>query len=53
VAMIAHALAIIGNRSCGGRLIPVRAAALALYHDASEVLTGDLPVPSTTSTPRS
>jgi 5'-deoxynucleotidase len=45
VSMIAHALAIIRNRRFGGQLSPERAAALALYHDASEVLTGDLPVP--------
>jgi 5'-deoxynucleotidase len=43
--MIAHALAIIRNREYGGDLDPDRAAVLALYHDASEVLTGDLPRP--------
>jgi 5'-deoxynucleotidase len=45
VAMIAHALAVIRNRVFQGRVIPERAAALALFHDASEVLTGDLPTP--------
>jgi 5'-deoxynucleotidase len=45
VAHIAHALAIIRNRMFGGRIDPSRAAAFALYHDASEVLTGDLPTP--------
>lgn len=45
VAMIAHALAVIRNREYGGDLDPDRAAVLALYHDASEVLTGDLPRP--------
>ena len=45
VAMIAHALAVIRNRMFGGRLSPERAAVLALYHDASEVLIGDLPAP--------
>ena len=45
VAHIAHALAIIRNRMFGGAVDPSRAAALALYHDASEVLTGDLPTP--------
>jgi 5'-deoxynucleotidase len=45
VAMIAHALAIIRNRLFGGGLSPERAAVLALYHDTSEVLTGDLPAP--------
>ena len=45
VAQIAHALALIRNRRFGGSLDPERALALALYHDASEVLTGDLPTP--------
>jgi 5'-deoxynucleotidase len=45
VAQIAHALAIIRNRLFGGDVSPERTAALALYHDTSEVLTGDLPAP--------
>src|SRR6266540_3709181 len=45
VAMIAHALAVIRNRLFQGRVDPDRAATLALFHDASEVLTGDLPTP--------
>jgi 5'-deoxynucleotidase len=45
VALIAHALAIIRNRVFGGQVDPERTAALALYHDATEVLTGDLPAP--------
>jgi 5'-deoxynucleotidase len=45
VAMIAHALAIIRNRLFGGNVNPDRIAVLAVYHDASEVLTGDLPTP--------
>jgi len=45
VAMIAHALAVIRNRQFGGHLLPERAALLALYHDAGEVLTGDMPAP--------
>src|SRR5262247_531507 len=45
VAQIAHALAIIRNRLFGGDVSPERAATLALYHDTSEVLTGDLPTP--------
>lgn len=52
VAQIAHALAIIRNRVAGGRPIdPDRVAVLALYHDASEVLTGDLPTPVKTFNP--
>jgi len=45
VAMIAHALAVIRNRLFAGNVNPERVAVLALYHDASEVLTGDLPAP--------
>jgi 5'-deoxynucleotidase len=45
VGMIAHALAVIRNRVFGGNVNPERTAVLALYHDASEVLTGDLPAP--------
>jgi 5'-deoxynucleotidase len=45
VAQIAHALAIIRNRLFGGEVSPERTATLALYHDTSEVLTGDLPAP--------
>ena len=45
VAMIAHALAVIRNRLFDGAINPERVATLALYHDTSEVLTGDLPNP--------
>src|SRR5207302_1654328 len=45
VAQIAHALAIIRNRLFDGGVDPERTVALALYHDTSEVLTGDLPSP--------
>jgi 5'-deoxynucleotidase len=45
VAQIAHALALIRNRKFGGSVSPERVAVLALYHDAGEVLTGDLPSP--------
>lgn len=45
VAMIAHALALIKNRLYEGNINPERVALLAMYHDASEVITGDLPTP--------
>lgn len=45
VAMVAHALAVIKNRKFAGQLNAERIALLAMYHDASEVLTGDLPTP--------
>jgi 5'-deoxynucleotidase len=40
-----HALAVIGNTVYGKSYDPDRAAALALFHDAPEVYTGDLPTP--------
>lgn len=45
VAVLAHALAVIENRYFDGRLDPGEVAVAALYHDASEILTGDLPTP--------
>ena len=45
VAVLAHALALIGQKRLGLPLDPNRAATLALFHDASEILTGDLPTP--------
>ena len=45
VAQIAHALALIKNRMFGGDLNADRIASAALYHETSEVLTGDLPTP--------
>ena len=45
VATVAHMLALIKNKKFGGRLNPEKVAVVALYHDSSEVLTGDLPSP--------
>ncbi|AWL12052.1 5'-deoxynucleotidase [Saliniradius amylolyticus] len=45
VAMVAHGLALIKNKHFGGNVDPYRIATLALFHDVSEVLTGDLPTP--------
>ena len=45
VAVLAHALAVIRNEQFGGRLDPGAVAVAALYHDASEILTGDMPTP--------
>jgi len=44
-AFIAHFLAIIGNRYFGKSYNADKLAACALYHDATEVYTGDLPTP--------
>lgn len=45
VAVIAHALALIGNKKFGKSYDENRAALLALYHDTTEVITGDMPTP--------
>ena len=45
VSMIAHALAVIKNKRLGGNLNAERAALIGIYHDSSEILTGDLPTP--------
>lgn len=45
VAMVAHGLAVIGKELFGRTVDPERTATLALYHDASEVITGDLATP--------
>ena len=45
VATLAHALALIRNRHFGGQVNADRIAAAALYHDATEVITGDMPTP--------
>ncbi|MGL6257981.1 5'-deoxynucleotidase [Vibrio sp. WXL103] len=45
VAFVAHALAVIKNKKFAGSLNPERIALLGMYHDTSEVLTGDLPTP--------
>lgn len=45
VAVIAHALALIGNKKFGKKYNCERACLLALYHDTTEVITGDMPTP--------
>ncbi len=45
VAVIAHALAVIKNIRFGGKLNAERAAFLGLYHDMTEIITGDMPTP--------
>ena len=45
VAMIAHALCVIGNVRYGKDLDADRAALIGLYHDSSEIITGDMPTP--------
>ena len=45
VAVLAHALAVIRNEKFSGQVDAGAVAVTALYHDASEILTGDMPTP--------
>ena len=45
VAMIAHGIALMGKQRYGREVNPEHVLALAVYHDATEVITGDLPTP--------
>ena len=45
VAVLAHALAVIRNEKYGGCVDAGAVAVAALYHDAGEILTGDMPTP--------
>ena len=45
VAVLAHALAVIRNEFFGGQVDAGAVTAAALYHDAGEILTGDMPTP--------
>ena len=44
-AVIAQALAIIGKKVYNKSVSPDRIASAALYHDTSEIITGDMPTP--------
>lgn len=45
VAIIAHCLVLIHNKRYGGSINPERAALLAIFHDSTEIITGDMPTP--------
>ena len=45
VAMLSHALCTLGNVRLGKQLNAEKAALIGLYHDAAEIITGDLPTP--------
>lgn len=44
-AILAHCLVLIHNKRFGGDLDAERAALLALFHDSTEIITGDMPTP--------
>jgi len=50
-ALIAHGLAVLGKVRHQREVDPERVVMLALYHDVSEVITGDLPTPVKYKTP--
>ncbi len=45
VSMLAHGLAVLGNRRLGRSYNAERAAVIGLYHDSNEIITGDMPTP--------
>lgn len=45
VAMLAHALAVINNKVFGGSADAEKCVLYAVYHECSEVMTGDMPTP--------
>lgn len=45
VAFVAHALGIINNEVFGGNVNAERLAILGMYHDVTEIITGDMPTP--------
>ena len=45
VAILAHALVNIANMRLGEHLNPDRAAVIGMFHDAGEIITGDMPTP--------
>ena len=45
VAFIAHALALIGNKRLAKNFDADRVAVAAMFHDTSEIITGDMPTP--------
>lgn len=52
VALLTHMLCSIGNVHYGRSLNAERAATIALFHDASEVFTGDIATPVKYNNPR-
>lgn len=45
VSILAHALAVISNERLGKNLNAEKAALIGIYHDVTEIITGDMPTP--------
>jgi 5'-deoxynucleotidase len=45
VSMLAHALTVISNKRFGNKLNAEKAALIGLFHDSTEIITGDMPTP--------
>jgi 5'-deoxynucleotidase len=45
VSILAHALAIISNERLGSHMNVEKVALMGIYHDATEIITGDMPTP--------
>lgn len=45
VAVLAHALALLQNQHFGGNVNVEKCVVSSLYHDATEIITGDMPTP--------
>lgn len=45
VAMIAHCLAVLGNKRLGKNLDANKIAVMGMFHDCTEIITGDMPTP--------
>ena len=45
VAVLVHVLALLHNGRFGGNVNVERCVLMALYHDTTEILTGDMPTP--------
>lgn len=45
VSMLAHALALLGNKRLGKNYDADKAALIGIYHDSNEIITGDMPTP--------
>lgn len=45
VSILTHALAVISNERLGSQINAEKAALIGIYHDATEIITGDMPTP--------